>query len=114
MAIDLQKYQDLYFQEADRFLTQMHEGLVRKDIPTLHRLSHSMKSRSLVMGYPQLGSMGKALEFYFRDIDEGTRIAPRDLARIIEPILDAIKSSLEDIKAGNPEHDMAALITQLY
>ncbi len=113
MVVDLQKYQDLYFQEADRFLTQMHEELDKKDISTLHRLSHSMKSRSLVMGYPQLGTIGKALEFYFRDINEGTRTAPRDLARVIKPMLDTIKSSLEDIKAGNPEHDMAALITQL-
>jgi len=113
MAIDLQKYQALYFQEADLFITQMHEGLKKKDIALLHRLSHSMKSRSLIMGFAQLGQMGKALEFYFRDIKEGKKHLPANLNDIIGPILGYIKTSLDDIKAGKQERDMAPYITEL-
>jgi chemotaxis protein histidine kinase CheA len=113
MAVDLQKYRALFFQEADHFHAQMHEGLDKKDISTLHRLSHSMKSRSLIMGYTQLGHMGKALELYFRDIDEGKKLLPTDLNGIIEPVMDHIKMSLEDIKVGKPEHDLTAFITSL-
>lgn len=113
MVVDLQKYQALYFQETDLFLAQMHEVLDKKDITTLHRLSHSMKGRSIMMGYPQLGNMGKALEFYFRDIKESKKPMPINLSGVIEPLLNQIKTSLEDIRIGKPEHDMTSFITLL-
>ena len=121
MAVDLQKYQDLYFQEADKFLAQMrieldailahtHESA---SVKILHRLSHSMKSRSLIMGYEQLGHIGKALEFYFRDIEEGNKTLDAHRLSQIKSALSAVNSSLDDLRAGEPEHDMSSFISEL-
>ncbi|MDA1317272.1 MAG: Hpt domain-containing protein [bacterium] len=120
MALDMQKYKDLYFQEADSFLVQMRTELdallththESASIKILHRMSHSMKSRSLVMGYEQLGLIGKALEFYFRDIEEGTKVLNAHRLSYIKTIMKAIQSSVDDARNGKPEHDMSSFISE--
>lgn len=110
MTINLHEYKKLYIDTASEKLIKITDGLQKLQnsidhevISEIHRLSHSFKSQSLIMGYSQLGLAGKMLETIFLSIKENKISINKNLLTIIKQTVIAMQSSLDHIKKHKGE-----------
>ena len=120
MPVDLNEYKQLYLETASEKLSEMtnflsaveqnHDPKAQADF---HRLAHSIKSQSLVMGYFQLGLAGKILEALFRAVQKDQIKLDKSIFEIIRLTLDAMGRSLKSIRSQQGELNLSNEIQSL-
>lgn len=65
---DLSSFKSLYLQTAKENLQAIKSGLETGDIEAAYRNAHTLKSKSLVMGYQQIGDLAKSIEDALYDV----------------------------------------------
>ena len=120
MPIDLNEYKQLYLKTASDKLSEMtdllsaveqrHDPKAQADF---HRLAHSIKSQSLVMGYYQLGLAGKILEALFRAVQKDQIKLDTNIFEIIKKTLNAMNQSLISIQSQQGELNLSHEIQSL-
>jgi len=120
MPVDLNEYKQLYLETASEKLSEMtnflraieqnHDPKAQADF---HRLAHSIKSQSLVMGYFQLGLAGKILEALFRAVQKDQIKLDKNIFEIIRLTLGAMGRSLKSIQSQQGELNLSNEIQSL-
>ncbi len=121
MAIDLHEYKKLYLQTSQELLSTIQKGLEslnadphdKNTLAEVHRAAHSLKSQSLVMGYAQLGLCGRVLEALFLGMKEGSIDPDAELSGILNETLDAMDTSLANVRDGQGELDLSSHISKI-
>jgi len=120
MPADLNEYKQLYLETASTKLTNMFDLLQKVELhhdsqaqADFHRLAHSIKSQSLVMGYSQLGLAGKILEALFRAVQNKQIELNEHLYVIIKKTLDGMSNSLKSIQMQRGELNLSKEIQSL-
>jgi chemotaxis protein histidine kinase CheA len=121
MVTDLSQYRELYLETARKLLSEMKKSKMEfesNSSPTtaldeLHRNAHSLKSQSLVMGYPKLGLLNKSLEAVFLGLKEKNIQYNSQIEGIIERALTSIAFSLDHIEKTNDEGDISHQIEEM-
>lgn len=120
-SIDLSSYQNLFLKTAHEYLTTLKTkfSLLKQSTSDadekfeLYRLMHSFKSRSLFLGYKQIGLICKTLEDIFRAIKENKIILSDELFNTVNNIIQKMVTSLDNIAKNQVENDFADDIKQL-
>lgn len=120
MPVDLNEYKQLYLETASEKLSEMtnflsdieqnHDPKAQADF---HRLAHSIKSQSLIMGYSHLGLAGKILEALFRAVQKDQIKLDKNIFEIIRQTLDAMSRSLKSIQSQQGELNLSNEIQSL-
>jgi chemotaxis protein histidine kinase CheA len=121
MTIDISQYRTLYLTTAYDLLKTMkaHWEILNKDtadskaLDELHRAAHSLKSQSLVMGYPQLGLLNKELELLFRECKEGKIKITQTLLDTVKRTITSSEYSLDRISQNQTEPDINPQIREI-
>ncbi|QQS44556.1 Hpt domain-containing protein [Candidatus Roizmanbacteria bacterium] len=121
MAIDLHEYKKLYLQTSQELLSTIKNGLIAMNtnpgdknvLAEVHRAAHSFKSQSLVMGYAQLGLCGRVLEALFLGMKEGSIDPNAELSGIVNETLEAMDTSLANVRNGQGELDLSSHISKI-
>lgn len=120
MHVDLNSYKKLYLDTASAKLSEMTilfekiaENQDPQAISDFHRLSHSIKSQSLVMGYAQLGLAGKILEALFRAVKEDRISLSGEVIQIVRQTITSMKASLQSIQSQTGELNLSKEIQSL-
>lgn len=121
MINDLSQYRDLYITTAKELIATMKtywENLKKdshdmKALEELHRAAHSLKSQSLVMGYPQLGLLNKELEAFFKLCRENKITITSDLMDTIQRAITSNGYSLDKIEKEQTEPDINTQIHEI-
>ena len=120
MTVDLNEYKKLYLETAEIKLSEMSALLNSietnhnpQSIADFHRLSHSIKSQSLVMGYTQLGLAGKILEALFLAVKENKIDLRQDLVKLVRQTIFAMDRSLKSIENQQGESSISKEIQSI-
>ena len=121
MSNDLSQYKNLYLQTARDLLITLKKNKQiidvkqqdKKALEEIHRAAHSLKSQSLVMGYPKLGLLNKELEVVFYHLKDGSLEYSRSMCEIIDRALTCIAYSLDRIEKNNTEGDITQQIEEV-
>jgi len=120
MHVNLNSYKKLYLDTASAKLSDMTalfekiaENQDPQAIADFHRLSHSIKSQSLVMGYTQLGLAGKILEALFRAVQKDQIKLDTNIFEIIRKTINAMSQSLIRIRSQQGELNLSHEIQSL-
>lgn len=74
----LSSFQLLYLQTAKENVQTLKGGLERGDIEVAYRNAHTLKSKSLIMGYQEIGNLAKAIEDTLYDVKNKTILLSRE------------------------------------
>lgn len=121
MSTDLSSYQELYLETSKEQIQVMKDHLesLKKDISDshataeFHRAAHSLKSKSLVMGFEQLGTVNRQLEAFFLKVKEHEITLTHEYIQMISEILTHIEHALMDIDKSEHEPDLTEDIKTL-
>ena len=110
MALDMDRYRDLFLEEAAEHLAEMSGALLalEKDngsvecIDVIFRMAHSIKSMAATLSYDSMAELSHALEDYMEGIRAAARVeGPETMALLfsglegLEQMLDVVRDSGE-------------------
>lgn len=75
---DLSSFNTLYIQTAKENVQNLKSGLENGDLELAHRSAHTLKSKSILMGYSEIGNLAKIIEdslYQKNSISEGDKAA---------------------------------------
>lgn len=109
MQIDLNRFRDTFFQEAEEHLLHMETDLLRLEqgendpelLDAIFRSAHSIKGASGTFGFEDLAHFTHALENLLDALREG-KIEPAPVANLLMQSLDALKDLVEAAREGGP------------
>ncbi|MFA9288334.1 MAG: Hpt domain-containing protein [Weeksellaceae bacterium] len=118
MTIDVQAYKELYIRTALELVIAIEtftEALQTNPadehaLSELHRAAHSLKSQSLVMGYPHTGRLAKHIEVTLRQYKDTSTQPEKELLILISSTTEKLKKNIGLIKDGEHEENLDTAI----
>lgn len=119
--INLSDYKQLYLSTSLEYLQDLKTRIKQltidqadlNAISEIHRLTHSIKSQSLVMGYLQIASLCSVLENIFYEVKEKRLTISENLLNLVSKSLNNLEESLMRIDKENKEIDLLANVRGL-
>lgn len=122
MPISVHEYKALYLKTSMQCVAAIRASLARYgtaecDVDThvteCHRMAHSLKSQSLVMGYTQIGLAARMLESLFLHVSRHELHLTDQIVGDIWKMIDGIESAIARISRHEGEGSLAQLTQQL-
>jgi len=116
MEIDLSRFRDTFFQEAEEHVVEMESGLLQlehnSDPELLHAIfrgAHSIKGASGSLGFDEIARFTHAMESLLDRMREGQVAPTRGRVDLLLAALDVLRRLLETARSGAPapEEDAA-------
>jgi len=122
MALKTEKYQKLFFAEADEKITILNKtllGLEKKpgDVRLANeamRASHTLKSSAAAMSYLEMSHLAHAMEDLFELVRSGKRKMAPGIIDILFKSVDSLALTLKEIQKGENELDTSSLREKLH
>ncbi|QQG40535.1 MAG: Hpt domain-containing protein [Candidatus Levyibacteriota bacterium] len=80
---DLSSFQSLYLQTAKENAQALKDGLEKGDIEIAYRNAHTLKSKSFVMGYQEIGNLAKVIEDTLYNIKNNKAVLSQETLKIL-------------------------------
>lgn len=111
MGEDLSSFKQLYFKTANENIAALKMAIVKLTqnmtdtvaIEEIHRNAHTLKSKSIMMSYVQIGALSKAIEDLFYGIQKGTQQVSQPLITTLATAVTSLENCVVSIEANNPE-----------
>lgn len=121
MGEDLSSFKQLYFKTANENITVLKSALEKladnmtdiAAIEEIHRNAHTLKSKSIMMGYPQIGALSKAIEDIFYTMQHGTQQVSQPLIDTLNTAIAGLENCFKTVEANNPEVSLENDISKL-
>lgn len=112
---DVLAFKDLYLTTALENIAQFQEALAvlsknltdADALEQAHRAMHTLKSKSLMMGYQSTGAISKTIEEIFYDAKNNSSPLTQEVLRLLESISTKLQSSIQTIKTTDKEIDFS-------
>ena len=110
MQIDMEKFRDAFYVEAEEHLQHMEAALLQLELcnddpellNTIFRAAHSMKGASLTFGIEQVGKFTHILESLLDSMREGRVKATSDLVELLLESVDVIEALIGNARENSP------------
>jgi chemotaxis protein histidine kinase CheA len=115
-TVDLSNYKDLYITTSKLQLQKIEEGIVslstdtfsKQGCNTVYINAHTLVSKSMLMGYTQIGSLSRNIETIFYAVkQEKFQLTPQFLETLSLSVK-ALGEALHSIEVDNKEIDLSA------
>ena len=118
---DVLAFKDLYLTTALENINQFQKALVvlsqnPKNVEALelaHRSIHTLKSKSLMMGYEITGTISKSIEDILYEAKNNTKPLTPELVQLLITIGTKLHQSIDAIKQTDKEIDLSEDLTTL-
>ena len=122
MAIDLEQFHEVFFEESLEGLDVMEHGLLAINggeqpdidvINTIFRAAHSIKGGSGTFGFMAIANFTHVLETLLDEARDGSRILGTDAVDLLLQSCDCLRAMVVSLQAGEPINDTtsAPLVT---
>lgn len=116
--IDLTYYKNLFIDISKKDIESIKNNLKelssnpqnKELIEALFIQFHTLKGRSLSIGYSQTGELAHRIETIFREAKDNGTLVSQDLINKILPAVDKLQKSIEKIAADGKELDLSEII----
>jgi len=117
-GIDLSQFKALFSQTALDYTKKLEISIAhlkqnasdKEAVNEMYIASHSLKSQSLIMGYPSMGEAALTLEKTYKSLKDSTDPISVEVIEAIEVVVHAIKASLNQVIQGKGENDLTTVI----
>ncbi|OGK22069.1 hypothetical protein A2866_05835 [Candidatus Roizmanbacteria bacterium RIFCSPHIGHO2_01_FULL_39_8] len=123
MHTSLLNYLPLYIETCQDSLVMLRDNLLyitdrdirinSKALTEIYRIVHIIKSRSLFMGFMQMGELAADLEKLLGKLKDNSKIPDAILTQVIKQSIRSMELDLESIKTTTNEIDLDAQILSL-
>jgi len=114
MAIDLEQFHEVFFEESLEGLDLMEQGLLAINggeqpdaevINTIFRAAHSIKGGSGTFGFTAIANFTHVLETLLDEARDGTRILSTEAVDLLLQSSDCLRAMVGSLQAGEPIDD---------
>lgn len=120
-SVDLSNYKDLYITTSKQQLQKIEEGIAllsgnsdsKEGFDAVYINSHSLVSKSLLMGYKQVGMLCGSMEKIFYKVKQGEYSISPELLHILANAAKALGVVFDSIKNDNKEIDLSTYVAKL-
>lgn len=118
MAIDLEQFHQVFFEESLEGLDAMEQGLLAvssadeadpEDINTIFRAAHSIKGGSSTFGFTSIAKFTHVLETLLDEARDGKRDLGTDAIDLLLKSCDCLRAMVDSLQAGEPIDDSEAI-----
>ena len=110
MSIDMQQFQQTFFEESLEGLDVMESGLLEMDpsaldaeaINAIFRAAHSIKGGAGTFGFEPISQFTHVVETLLDDLRSGSRQADTALVDLLLRSVDSLRAMFDDAQAGTP------------